>query len=478
MNGNSTQIMGRSLPHDDAAEKSVLGAVLLNSEAFQEVSDILTPSDFYHLPHQELFQAISQYKSDVSHETLDTVVLFNYLREQNLLEKCGGAAYIASLTNDISTSAQAKLYAEIVKKNALRRSVINACSQCQQAAMEPASDIYQTIDDFEQKMNTLSNQTGAQAETEISVFMTQAFKQLRDKIAHVYVSDTVPSGFEKLDAMMDGGFHPTDYIIVAARPSIGKTAFALSMIRNMVVGSTQFSVAFFSLEMSGIQISQRLLSAESKVPLKRIRQGRFVGSDDALQRIVTASTKLSDSKLYIYDTPNMKLTEIRSAARKLKRERNIQAMFIDYIGLIDSGLDSTTPRFEQVAYVSRNLKALARELQIPVIVLCQVNREAEDNVKEPQLNNLRDSGAIEQDADIVMFIHRNRRIDTQKCKLDENGKPTIQIGKVIVAKQRNGETGPFPVAFKYDCGSFENTESEYEPEEGDSAPRRGKPSSN
>lgn len=280
-----------------------------------------------------------------------------------------------------------------------------------------------------------------------------------------FVNDVYASGFDKLDSMMDGGFHPTDYIIIAARPSIGKTAFALSIIRNMISPPNRYKVAFFSLEMSGLQVSQRLLSSVSNVSLKKIRGAKFLPSDDRdFENIISASSKLSDCDLSIYDTPNMKLTEIRSAARKQKRENGVNAIIIDYIGLIDSGLDSTVPRYEQVAYVSRNLKALARELQIPVIVLCQVNREAEDNVKEPQLNNLRDSGAIEQDADLVMFLHRSRKTDKTKLQKDNSGNYTIQPTKVIVAKQRNGETGVFTVGFKTDSASFENTEVEYQEE--------------
>lgn len=462
---NSTPYTGRSLPHDDGAEKSVLGAILLNAQAFEEVSDLLSPADFYHTPHQMLYAAIVDFKAEVHTASLDTIVLYNYLKEKNLLDKCGGIGYISSLTDDISAAAQVGLYANIVHKNAVRRNVITLCSQCEGSAIDLSNDVYQVIDDFEQKMNILGEQNGSQADVTLKGFVNSAFKQIRDKMTGKFVNDVYASGFDKLDSMMDGGFHPTDYIIIAARPSIGKTAFALSIIRNMISPPNRYKVAFFSLEMSGLQVSQRLLSSVSNVSLKKIRGAKFLPSDDRdFENIISASSKLSDCDLSIYDTPNMKLTEIRSAARKQKRENGVNAIIIDYIGLIDSGLDSTVPRYEQVAYVSRNLKALARELQIPVIVLCQVNREAEDNVKEPQLNNLRDSGAIEQDADLVMFLHRSRKTDKTKLQKDNSGNYTIQPTKVIVAKQRNGETGVFTVGFKTDSASFENTEVEYQDE--------------
>ncbi len=475
---DSTNFSGKTLPHDDAAERSVLGAILLSPQAYEEVSDILSAQDFYHTPHQVLYSAIVDYKVAVHTETLDVVVLFNYLKEKKLLEKCGGIGYISSLTDDIGASAQARLYADIVKKNAIRRNIVNLCSNCEYSAIDLSNDVYQVIDEFEQKMNNLSDQGGSQKQTSVKGYMKSVFNQITCKMNGTWKDDVFASGFDKLDSMMDGGFHPTDYIIIAARPSIGKTAFALSIIRNMIIPPSKYKVAFFSLEMSGLQVSQRLLSAVSKVPLKKIRGARFMTQgDNDLQLVISAGASLSESGLFIFDTPNMKLTEIRSAARKLKREQNLNAIFIDYIGLINSGLESTVARFEQVAYVSRNLKALARELEIPVIVLCQVNREAEDDVKEPQLNNLRDSGAIEQDADLVMFLHRKRKIKPDELKKDEYGKQNSQITKVIVAKQRNGETGSFAVAFKKDCASFENTEQQYE-EESDSRSNNGLSQSN
>ncbi len=263
--------------------------------------------------------------------------------------------------------------------------------------------------------------------------------------------------------MMSGGFHPSDFIVIAARPSIGKTAFAISIIHRMITREPGYSVAFYSLEMSGIQVVERLISSESRVPLKQIREGRFRSAnraDTSFTNVFNSTMKLGETNLYLFDTPNMKLSDIRTSARRLKREKNIQIIFIDYIGLIDSGEPSTVPRFEQVAIISRSLKALARELNIPVVVLCQVTRDAEGDKNEPQLNNLRDSGAIEQDADMVMFLHRQRKYNKEDLEKDSSGNMSLQKTKVIVAKQRNGETGEFNVGFKSDIVSFEDLQND------------------
>ena len=229
----------------------------------------------------------------------------------------------------------------------------------------------------------------------------------------------------------------------------------------MIRAPQNYKIAFFSLEMSGIQVSQRLLSGVSRVPLKVIRNASFPNQRDPnFNHIITAAQRLFDTKLFILDTPNMKLSEIRASARRLKREQGVQAIFIDYIGLIDAEMPAASKKFEQVSEISKALKSLARELEIPVVVLCQVTREAEGEKNEPQLNNLRDSGAIEQDADMVMFLHRNRKIDTDKLVRDSKGDASLQPTKIIVAKQRNGETGEFYLGFKPATASFENISAE------------------
>ena len=277
-----------------------------------------------------------------------------------------------------------------------------------------------------------------------------------DKRDGTFVSDNVETGLDLLDKFTNGGFQKSDYIIVAARPSVGKTAFAVSLIRNMIRKGKR--VAFFSLEMPATQIITRLLSCTSRVDLSKLFTGNLTDTD--VSHITSAAEKIYQSELYLVDEPNMKLSDLRSRARMLMREKGIDVLFIDYIGLIESGLDPRTPRHEQVGYVSKALKQLARELHVPVVVLCQVSRDTAD--QEPQLNNLRDSGSIEQDADLVMFIHRKTNLtdlsDEDKAKLqtDSSGKQRVQSSKLLVAKNRNGKTGTIYVGYIGDITSFES----------------------
>ena len=270
-----------------------------------------------------------------------------------------------------------------------------------------------------------------------------------------YKNENVETGIDLLDKYTNGGFQKSDYIIVAARPSVGKTAFAVSLIRNMIKKNK--SVAFFSLEMPSTQIITRLLSCTSRVELSKLFTGNL--TEREVSHINSAADKIFQSELYLVDEPNMKLSDLRSRARMLVREKKIEIIFIDYIGLIESGLDIRTPRHEQVGYISKALKQLARELNIPVVVLCQVSRDTAD--QEPQLNNLRDSGSIEQDADLVMFIHRKTNLtdlsDEDKAKLqtDSSGQQRVQYSKLLVAKNRNGKTGTIYVGYIGDITSFE-----------------------
>ncbi|MBO8435673.1 MAG: replicative DNA helicase [Spirochaetes bacterium] len=445
----------KTLPHNDEAEKAILGSLLMREDAYDIVSGILDASDFYQPMNAVIFTAITKMK-EASNRAIDYITLIDYLKKEGMLDKAGGLAYVASLTESVNVTANTEQYAEIVKEMSLRRSLISLCTSLTEKALNETEDIKQVLDEGQSEMLRLSL-TGSRGETDYSI--TSAVSSVVDRIMKKMdgslADDSVPSGFDILDKYTNGGFKPQDYIVVAARPSIGKTAFGVSMIRNMIRNTERPQrVAFFSLEMPASQITERLLANISHVNLRNIAQADL--AEESFDRVMNAADMLFSKELYIIDVPNIRLNELRAKARSLKREKDITVIMIDYIGLIDPGLGPQTPRHEVIATVSRSLKSLARELKIPIIVLCQVSRDSEE--KAPILSNLRDSGSIEQDADVVMFLHRKRILseeEKQRNAKDSEGKATLQVTKVIVAKQRNGETGEFKVGYNATTTSFE-----------------------
>lgn len=445
----------RTQPHNDEAEKAILGAILMREDAYDTVSSIIGAEDFYHPMNGEIFRAITKMK-EMSNEAVDIITLIDYLKKNGSLEKAGGVGYIAGLTESVNVTSNAEQYARIVKEMSLRRSVLSMSSSLSEKAFDATEDIYKTLDEGQGKMLQLSL-SGSTGEEEYSIdravssVVDRIIKKMDGKLA----DDSVRSGFDVLDKYTNGGFKPQDYVVVAARPSIGKTAFGVSMIRNMLRDTDHPQcVAFFSLEMPASQITERLLANLSHVNLRNIAQATF--AEDEFNRVLNAADMLYSKELYIVDVPNIKLNDLRAKARILKREHDITVLMIDYIGLIDPELGAQVPRHEVIATVSRSLKSLARELKIPIIVLCQVSRDSEE--KAPILSNLRDSGSIEQDADVVMFLHRKRILteeEKQRNAKDSEGRATLQVTKVIVAKQRNGETGEFKVGYNAATTSFE-----------------------
>ena len=444
----------RTLPHNDDAERAILGAILLNEEAYDSVSQLVGASDFYQPANAEIFTAITRMKESSSAFTVDIVTLVDYLKKQDRLEKAGGIAYVSSLTDSNAIISNAEQYAKIVRELSIRRQVIALTTDVNSAAYDEVNDIYDLLDSSENSLMKLSEEGSLdKADYSISSIVSGVIDTMMRRIEGTAEDDSVPTGFQILDKYTNGGFKPQDYVVVAARPGIGKTAFGVSMIRNMI-REYRKSVAFFSLEMPASQITVRLLGTISRVNTRNISMGDL--AEDEMTRVVDAANSLYPLPLYIIDVPNIKLSDLRAKARMLRRDKKIDCIVIDYIGLIDPGLDPRTPRHEVIATVSKSLKQLARELNIPIIVLCQVSRDSEE--REPMLSNLRDSGSIEQDADVVMFIHRKRALseeDKQRLAKDANGKAVLQVSKIIVAKQRNGETGSFKVGYNANTTSFE-----------------------
>ncbi len=443
------QLTIRSLPHDDDAEKSILGTLLLNPDAWDTVQSIVEASDFYSPANKVIFQSLFNLVNEEGKQNFDGMILIDYLRRNNLLDKAGGVQYISLLTSLSIITANIKQYCDIVKEDSRRRLLYKVSSSIQESVFDPSVNIEEKLEEGSKVLNDaiLQGMNESAEEYEIGSVLFDTFKAITDKMEGVGEEDRIETGFDVLDRYTNGGFAKEEYVIIAARPSIGKTAFALSMMYNMINNNKK--VAFFSLEMPAVSIAKRLFAIDSKIELSKIMKASFL--DDEYQRLMDSVSRLYEVRenMFIVDVPNISLSELRTKARILKKERNIDCIVIDYIGLISVPSSySSQKKFEQVSYISLSLKQLARELKVPVIVLCQVGRESEEQA--PILSNLRDSGSIEQDADIVCFLHRKKTLseeEKQRNLKDSEGRANIQVTKFIVAKNRNGETGFFTVGY-------------------------------
>lgn len=426
-------------PHNIEAEQAVLGALLLNWEAMAEVVSILRADRFYSLQNQTVFDAMLSLFAKNS--TGDTISLINELTVQGKLEQAGGAAYIASLTDTVPSAANIDYYAQMVLDRAARRDLIRISSELKASSFDLQKESKDILDNAEQKIFALAENN---ENTTIYSAKEVMFKEI-ELIEKRYKSKNqftgVPTGFAKLDTYTSG-FQNSELIIIGARPSIGKTALALSMIQNIAC-EKRIPCGFFSLEMPYESIGMRLLAQEARVPMQKIRSGMLKVDD--VKKIQDAAGRWFEAPLYTVDTPNMKLIDLRAVARRMVKNQKIKIIFIDYIGLISVD-DNKKEQWEQVSEISKSLKALARELQIPIVALCQVSRDAEGN--EPNLAQLRGSGSIEQDADVVMFLHRDR--------IKDGDNVVAQDAKIILAKQRNGATGDIDIMFLPSYSKFEN----------------------
>ncbi len=424
-------------PHNIEAEQAVLGALLLNWGAMSEVVSILRPDRFYSLQNQVIYEAMQKLFS--KNATGDTISLINELTVENKLEQAGGAAYIASLTDTVPSAANIDYYAQMVLDRASRRDLITISSELKASSFNLQKESKSLLDEAEQKIFALAehNETTQVYSAKDIMFKEIELIEARYKSKNQFTG--VPTGFARLDTMTSG-FQKSELIIIGARPSIGKTALALSIIQNIAC-EKRIPCGFFSLEMPYESIGMRLLAQEARVPMQKIRSGMLKVDD--VKKIQDAAGRWFEAPLYTVDTPNMKLIDLRAVARRMVKNNKVEIIFIDYIGLISTE-DPTAPVFEQVSLISKSLKALARELNIPIVALCQVARDAEG--QEPNLAQLRGSGSIEQDADVVMFLHRDR--------LKEE--VVAQDAKIILAKQRNGATGDVDIMFLPAYSKFEN----------------------
>ncbi|NCD05356.1 MAG: replicative DNA helicase [Spirochaetia bacterium] len=434
----------RILPNDEAAEKAILGSILLDNSILNELSSILQPRDFYKHGHQELYQTMLDFSNENSRNQIDIITLVDCLNKKNTLDICGGVSYLSSLTNEAPSSTTALLYANMIKKLSMRRRLITVSTSLKDDAFDLTQDISATIDKGENDLSSLASQGNVAGEYYSATSLLIDTITNIEKRAQEDGFTGYSTGFNDLDKRLSGGFKEQDYVIIGARPSIGKTAFALTMAINMLT-KNYYRVGFLSLEMKATDLLERALTGISRVDFSHIRTGLLTESE--LAQIFDACDNLSKQKFFIQDTPNMQLNDIRSQARKMKREDDIQILFIDYIGLIQN-TDNSVPRHEQIANISRTLKQLTRELNIPIIVLSQVGRQTDGQL--PRLSDLRESGSIEQDADIVILLHRNNAEDVP-----------IQKTEVLIAKNRNGETGKLELGFHRKIVRFEEISTDF-----------------
>lgn len=429
-------------PHNSEAELATLGAMLLNWGAVSSIATLLRAEHFYSQQNQVIYRAMMRLFS--KGETCDTLALVEELSKSGQLEEAGGAAYIASLTDVVPTAANIEYYARIVFERSARRSLINVSHEIKASAFDETRDAKLILEEAEKKIFDLADN----GQTTVIHSMGEIVPLTVDLIEKNYKSKStftgIPSGFSRLDTMTNG-FQKAELIIIGARPSMGKTALALNMMEHIAV-SKKIPCGFFSLEMSYAQIGQRLLSQNARISGTKLRTG-LLKLDD-FQKLNDAAGRCYDAPLYIVDTPNMQLIDLRAMARRMRTNQKVEIIFIDYIGLISTE-NSSAPVYEQVSEISKSLKSLARELNIPIVALCQLAREAEGS--EPTLAQLRGSGSIEQDADVVMFINRKRKHDD-----GEDATDPVQEARLIVAKQRNGPVGDVELLFLGSITRFEN----------------------
>ena len=433
-------------PHNLVAEQATLGALLLDWDALGNVISYLRPERFYSLQNQKIFEAILSL--DGRGIRGDIVTLIDELRTNGNLDAAGGPAYVSSLTDQVPTSANVEYYAKIVFDQYVRRELISLSSKSISEAHDDTISSELALEETQKRIFELSDSKQSQNVQHVQNLIGPLIENIEKVYKNKKELVGIPSGLTSLDTMTYG-FQNSEMIIIGARPSMGKTALALSMIQHIAI-EKKIPTAFFSLEMSNVQVMQRLLSQESRLSGEKIRTGAL--KLEHFQRLQDAAGRIYVSPLWIDDTPNMKLLELRSTARRLRAQNKVEIIFIDYIGLIQNE-NTNIPRHEQIGEVSRSLKSLARELKIPIVVLSQVGRQSEGN--KPTLADLRDSGSIEQDADVIMFLHRER-VETS----GKEEKPQTIPTELLLSKQRNGPTGTAKIVFVPRYTKFENPAEE------------------
>ncbi len=437
-------------PQAPQIEKAVLGALLIEKEAYSLISEILKPESFYDHRHELIYSAISSLS--MNERPVDILTVAEQLSKDGKLEEAGGAYYISELANTVTSSAHVEYHARIVAQKSLARQLITYTSLIQTKAFDSTADVDELMQEAEGKLFELSRTNLRKDYTQIDPVIKEAYDKLQKAAAQSDGLTGISSGFPELDTITNG-WQDSDLIILAARPAMGKTAFALTMAKNIAV-DMNIPVALFSLEMSNVQLVNRIIVNVCELPGDKIKSGNLAPYEWA--QLDHKINEMYGAPLYIDDTPSLSVFELRTKARRLVREHGVRIIMIDYLQLMNATGMKFNSRQEEVSTISRSLKGLAKELNIPIIALSQLNRGVdtrEGEGKRPQLSDLRESGAIEQDADIVTFIHRP---EYYHIYADANGRDLRGMAEIIIAKHRNGAVADVLLRFKSKFARFEN----------------------
>lgn len=439
--------LGKIPPQAIDLEEAVLGAIMLEKDAVISVLDILKPESFYKEVNQKIFNAIVDLTS--KEKPIDILTVTEELRARKELEEVGGPFYITQLTSRVASAAHIEYHARIVAQKYIQRELIRISSEIQNKAFDESIDVDDLLDFSETELFNIAEGNIKKETAKVNVLIQQAIHQIEEASKRKDSLSGVPSGYTKLDRLTLG-WQKSDLIVIASRPSMGKTALALSMARNITVEHNK-PVAFFSLEMSSIQLVTRLIVSETELPSNRIRNGNL--DENEWKQLDSKIKNLVEAPLYIDDTPAISIFELRAKCRRLKLQHKVELIIIDYLQLMTGPSNLKGNREQEVSNISRSLKAISKELDVPIIALSQLNRSVEmrSGSKRPQLSDLRESGAIEQDADMVIFIYRPERYGILE---DEDGNSLVGFAEIILAKHRNGPVGDVRLRFREEMAKF------------------------
>jgi replicative DNA helicase len=443
LNSDLGESLGKVPPQAVDLEEAVLGALMLEKDALNTVVDILKPDSFYKESHKEIYKAILELFS--KQEPVDILTVTNQLRKNGTLDLAGGAYYVTELTSKVNSAANIEFHARIITEQAIKRELIRVATGIHREAYEDTIDVFDLLDKTEQSLFEISEINIRKNYADMKSIMLEAFDELETKKAHTDGLTGIPTGFTALDRMTSG-WQKSDLVIIAARPGMGKTAFVVSAMRNAAIDFNR-PVAIFSLEMSNIQLVNRLISSEAELDGEKIKKGSL--EEYEWKQLYYKTAKLAEAPIFIDDTPALSILELRAKARKLVSQHKVELIIVDYLQLMSGdskGTGQQGNREQEIASISRSLKNIAKELNIPILALSQLSRavEVRGGDKRPQLSDLRESGSIEQDADMVIFLYRP---EYYGLTTDSEGNNVLGTAEVILSKHRNGSLGTVKLKF-------------------------------